>query len=428
MRAASFMLGWICLALFASSAHADACKQGAYGPGNGDFIVVVPLPNAQAAGQRYLFRDGRRGSTADADAPVTCLSDAVTIKKSDGARDRWELIPMTTSDTRFTSVGTELAGRLIEPSSKVVGGRPLVVMVHGSERTPALNSPYAYALAAQGMAVFVYDKRGTGGSEGEYTQNFELLATDAAAALAHAKTLAQGRFSRAGYFGGSQGGWVAPLAATRSAADFVAIGFGLVASPIDEDREQMISEARALGLDAEAMALINRLSASTARLLLSDFTQGYEELAQLKRELDQRPWSKQIHGEYSGDMLRLPEADLRRIGRPLFDDVELIWDYDAVAALKRLNTPLLWVLAAEDREAPIETTRSVLLDLKKAGKPIDIYLFPDTDHGMMEFVTKPDGSRTVTRITNGYLQLLGDWISGRKAAAYGRAQKLGTTE
>jgi pimeloyl-ACP methyl ester carboxylesterase len=427
MRAAS-LLGWICLALFASGAHADACKQGAYGPGDGDFVVVVPLPNAQAAGQRYLFRDGRRGSTADADAPVTCLADAVTIKKSNGGRDRWELIPMTANDTRFTSVGTELAGRLIEPSSKVVGGRPLVVMVHGSERAPALNSPYAYALAAQGMAVFVYDKRGTGGSEGEYTQNFELLATDAAAALAHAKTLAQGRFSRAGYFGGSQGGWVAPLAATRSVADFVAIGFGLVATPIEEDREEMISEARALGLDAEAMALINRLSASTARLLLSDFTQGYEELAQLKRELDQRPWSKQIHGEYSGDMLRLPEADLRRIGRPLFDNVELIWDYDAVAALKRLNTPLLWVLAAEDREAPIETTRSVLLDLKKAGKPIDIYLFPDTDHGMMEFITKPDGSRTVTRITNGYLQLLGDWISGQTAAAYGRAQKLGATE
>lgn len=203
------MLSWLCLALFASGVHA-ACKQGAYGSGDGDFVVVVPLPNSPAAGQRYMFRDGRRGSTADADAPVTCLADAVSIKKidgkkSDGVRDRWELIPMTTSDTRFTSVGTELAGRLIEPSSKAAGGRSLVVMVHGSERTSALNSPYAYSLAAQGMAVFVYDKRGTGGSEGEYTQNFELLATDAAAALAHAKTMAQGRFSRAGYFGGSQG-------------------------------------------------------------------------------------------------------------------------------------------------------------------------------------------------------------------------------
>jgi pimeloyl-ACP methyl ester carboxylesterase len=428
MRASSLVSAWICLALFAPGVFAaTACKQGAYGTRDGDFVVVVPLPNAQAAGQRYLFRDGRRGSTADPDAPVTCLADAVTIKNSAGKSDRWDQIPLTTTDAQFSSVGTQLAGRLIEPSGVPTSGRPLVVMVHGSERSPALNSSYAYALAAQGIAVFVYDKRGTGGSEGEYTQNFELLATDAAAALAQAKDMAKGRFSRAGYFGGSQGGWIAPLAATRSAADFVAVGFGLVASPIDEDREEMISEARALGLDQNAMTLINRLSAATARLVLSEFKQGYEDLAQVKREIDQHPWSQQIHGEYSGDMLRLSEDELRRIGRPLFDNVELIWDYDSVAALKRLNAPLLWVLAGEDREAPIETTRTALLDLKKSGKTIDLYLFPNTDHGMMEFVTNADGSRTMTRITNGYLQLLGDWIQGRTANAYGRGQKLGTT-
>ncbi len=264
-------------------------------------------------------------------------------------------------------------------------------MVHGSERTSALASPYAYSLAAQGIAVFVYDKRGTGASGGDYTQNFELLAADAAAAFAHAKTMTRGRISRAGYFGGSQGGWVAPLAATRSDAQFVAIGFGLVASPIEEDREQMISEARALGLDNAALALINRLSAATSRLVLSGFSQGYDELAQVRRELAQQPWSQRISGEYSGEIVRLTDDELRRLGRARFDNVELIWDYDSVAALRRVNVPVLWVLAGEDREAPIETTRAALLQLKKAGKPIDIYLFPNTDHGMTEFVTNADG-------------------------------------
>ena len=141
--------------------------------------------------------------------------------------------------------------------------------------------------------------------------------------------MARGRFSRSGYFGGSQGGWVAPLAATRSEADFVAIGFGLVASPIEEDREQMISEARALGLDSEALALINRLSEATSRLLLSAFSQGYDELAQVRRELAERPWSQRINGEYSGAMLRVPEDELRRVGRARFDNLELIWNYDA---------------------------------------------------------------------------------------------------
>jgi hypothetical protein len=421
---ASFALpAALCIALFAPAVQA-ACQQGAYTSERGDFVVIGPLPNSQSAAQRYLFRDGRRGSTAEDNAPVSCEDAAVTVKKSDGTAERWKQRPLSATDTQFSSVATKLVGRLIEPSGAGSSERPLVVMVHGSERTSPLSSVYAYALAAQGISVFVYDKRGTGASEGEYTQNFELLAADASAALAHARTMARGRFGRSGYFGGSQGGWVAPLAAARSHADFVAIGFGLVASPIEEDREQMISEARALGLKNDALALIDRLSAATSHLLMSGFTVGYEELEQVRRELARTSWSQQIHGEYSGEMLRVPNEELQRIGRARFDNLELIWNYDAVAALQRVNVPVLWILAGEDREAPIETSRKALLDLQAAGKPIDVYLFPDTDHGMVEFVTNPDGSRTATRITDGYLRLLGDWIQQRADGTYGRAQQL----
>ena len=87
-------------------------------------------------------------------------------------------------------------------------------------------------------------------------------------------------------------------------------------------------------------------------------------------------------------MLRMSNAELRRIGRARFDNLELIWDYDAVAALRRLRTPLLWVLAGEDREAPIETTRAALAELRAAGQPIDVYLFPGTDHGMIANTNK----------------------------------------
>lgn len=401
------------------------CDPGAYGPGDGDFVVVASVPSISPPGQRYLFRDGRRGSTTDPAAPVACLDGAVTVRDADGRSVRWPALSMSETDTEFSSVGTRLAGQLVEPAGAADSRRPLVVMVHGSERTPAIGNPYAYALAAQNIAVFVYDKRGTGASDGEYTQNFELLAEDAAAALVHARTMAQGRFGRAGYFGGSQGGWVAPLAATRSPADFVAVGFGLVASPIEEDRDQMISEARALGLGAEAIALIHRLSEATARLLLTEFTRGYDELARVRKGLASQPWARSIRGEYSGALLRLSEDELRRVGRPRFDNLELIWDYDSIDVLEELDAPLLWVLAGEDREAPVEGTRRALARLIAAGKPIDLYLFPDTDHGMVEFVENEDGSRTVTRITEGYLRLLGDWIKGTDAGPYGRAERIG---
>ena len=409
---------------FCAAAAAAECPTGAYGSGHdGDFVVATSVPSIPAPGQRYLFRDGRRGSTLEADSPVRCTADGMRVRGADGQSTLWPRIALQETDTTFVSVGSRLAGRLIEPETREPE-LPLVVMVHGSERTSATGSPYAYALAAQGIRVFAYDKRGTGESEGEYTQNFELLAEDAAAALAHARALAQGRFGRAGYFGGSQGGWVAPLAATRSDADFVAIGFGLVVSPIEEDREQMLSEARAAGLDAQAIEQINRLSRATARLLTSHFEDGFEELSALRRELAQSRWVASIEGEHSGAMLRTADADLRRLGRARFDNLELIWDYDAEAVLQRLDTPLLWVLAGEDREAPIENTRAALGSLVAAGKPVDVYLFPDTDHGMLEFRTLPDGSRQGTRITDGYLRLLGDWIKADATGHYGRGTRL----
>lgn len=393
-----------------------ACRPGIYGEGSDLVILGAPVPGADS--QRWLYIDGRRGMTGR-DSDLSCADDIVSVA---GRR----LSRRATGETasRFTSHETMLAGQLIEPPGPANPHRPLVVMVHGSEKTAAIGSVYGYALAAQGIGVFVYDKRGTGASEGIYSQNFELLADDAAAALAEARRLAPGRFGRAGYFGGSQGGWVAPLAATRSPADFVAVGFGLVASPIDEDRDQLLDEARIAGLDDRATDQVRRLSAATARIVGSHFERGHDALAALRREIGDAPWARTINGEYSGQMLRMDEADLRRIGRALFDNLGLIWDYDAVAALRRLRVPLLWVLAGADREAPIAQTRAALLGLARTGQPIDLYLFPDTDHGMVEYRIAADGARSPTRITDGYLRLLGDWIRGSPAGHYGRGERL----
>lgn len=122
-------------------------------------------------------------------------------------------------------------------------------------------------------------------------------------------------------------------------------------SPIEEDREQLFDEARRLQLDAADMERIARLSDATARLLSTNFNDGFEELAKVRADIGDAAWAKTIRGEYSGDMLKMSDADLRRIGGARFDNLELIWDYDAEAALRKLKVPLLWVMAGEDQEA-----------------------------------------------------------------------------
>lgn len=406
------------------AAAAELCTVSACGDGQGNIAVLGAPAAAPATGQRYLTLDGRRGATGDANAPVSCSGDVVSFRSPAGATQRWQRLPTRDTDATFISAGTTLVGQLIEPAGPADPTRPLVVLVHGSERTMAVAAIYQRMLVAQGISVFAYQKRGTGDSEGEYTQNFELLADDAVAALTKARALAAGRFGRAGYFGGSQGGWIAPLAATRSQADFVAIGFGLVVSPIEEDREQLFDEAQRMQLDAAALAQVGQLSDATAQLMRTHFNEGFEALARVRTQIGATPWAKTINGEYSGDMLRMSDTDLRRIGRARFDNLELIWDYDAEAALRRLKVPLLWVLAEQDRAAPIAATRTILGRLRGSGQPIETYLFPDTDHGMVEFRTDAEGNRVSTRITDGYLRLLADWIKQDVHGSYGRSRRL----
>src|SRR5205085_6791422 len=131
------------------------------------------------------------------------------------------------------------------------------------------------------------------------------------------------------FFGGSQGGWVAPLAATRTPVDFVAVGFGLISSPEEEDRDQVTGEMREMGYGQADIAAARQLAAAASRIAASHFTNGFREFQALKDRYSKRPWFGRLEGEYTGPMLRESDADLKRVGQPLFDNLELIWKYDA---------------------------------------------------------------------------------------------------
>ena len=409
------MLGHLLAALSAVSPPAATCPAGLFASADGrEQVVIVARPTGPF---RYTFLDGRRGDVGVAGSLLTCAEG----KLSSTGKDSWSPVEVRRTETYFQSHGSKLGATLLEPSGP--GPHPLVVFVHGSERTSPLASSYPLMLVAQGISVFAYDKRGTGRSEGEYTQNFELLADDAAAAMAEARRMTAGRFDRAGYFGGSQGGWIAPLAATRSQADFVAIGFGLMASPSDEDREQVLTEMREKGYGEPDLSEARNVAEATASLVRSRFTRGFEQLTEVKRLYGAKPWFAQIEGEFTGAVLREKEADLRHLGPALFDNLELIWDYDSRPTIAKLRIPQLWILAEADREAPPETTLAALQQLRDQGSDLAIYSFPQTDHGMIEFSQAADGSRTYSRITDGYFRLLGDWIKGETKGSYGRARR-----
>ncbi len=61
--------------------------------------------------------------------------------------------------------------------------------------------------------------------------------------------------------------------------------------------------------------------------------------------------------------------------------------------------------------------------MRAEGQPITVLEFPDTDHGIVEFETGPDGKRVSTRVADGYFRAVVDFArTGRlQQTPYGRA-------
>lgn len=350
--------------------------------------------------------DGKRVS-------FDCAEDTVNFAGAPGKR-----IPLQVTNVTFKGDGVQLAGRLVMPQG--AARVPIVVLVHGSEHTSALDF---YSLQrqfpAEGIGVFVYDKRGTGKSGGRYTQDFSLLANDAIAAVNEAKRLAGARAGRIGYQAGSEGGWVAPLAAKRAPVNFVIVGFGLAVSPLAEDREAIAYNMQSQGYGPEVMAKAMQIADASAAILLSDFRTGYDRLDRLKARYGNEPWFKYVRGDVTWALLAWPPEQLKQKGPVLFAGVPL--RYDPMPVLRTLETPQLWILGREDADAPSAETIKRLRGLQSTGHPITLAVFPHAEHGIYDYETAAGGEREDTRNPQGYFAMMRDFIlHGRlERAAYG---------
>ena len=112
----------------------------------------------------------------------------------------------------------KLAGLLMVPEGE--GPFPTVVIIQGSGPSFRDNGWYLSIvkhLQDNGIAVLIPDKRGCEKSEGEWIgASFDELANDAISAIEFIKTQDRFEYSYIGLVGMSQGGWIAPVAETKS--------------------------------------------------------------------------------------------------------------------------------------------------------------------------------------------------------------------
>lgn len=424
------MLTTLLAALLASAAPATDCHVGSYRLSDGSALDIGTSDDntlrwrridgstgklKRGAGDSWTSTFGWTDRPDGKDVQFTdCANGKITFDGKQGER-----IPFQVQETTFAGDGgTRLVGRLILPPGK--GKVPVVVLVHGSEKDSARAfDAMQREFPIEGVGAFVYDKRGTGASDGQYTQDFSVLANDAVAAVAEARRLAGARAGRVGYRGGSQGGWVAPLAATRTKVDFMIVGYGLAISPLEEDREAVAFQMTLKGYDQSVIDKAWELSDAVGLILSSELTEGFDQLDAAKAKYGKEPWYKDVRGDFSYLVLPMSSAEIREKGKAYMWHTP--WHYDAMPVLEKLQTPQLWELGGDDIDAPSGETLRRLASLQAKGLPITTALFPHTEHGITEYELTKDGERVSTRYAAGYMQLAIDFAKGTLHPPYGNS-------
>lgn len=280
----------------------------------------------------------------------------------------WDVIEQ---DITFESAGIKLAGTLFSPKSIQNGPAVVVVQQTGSKKR---DDPYSMQIAksfnAIGFSVFLYDRRGQGESKGDSTRpRYQTLAEDAVAGKQAIADTDAVHAKKIGYWGISQGGWLAMEAANISDPAFVIS----VSSPLTTPGEQMEFLAYNYillrhGKEAARQALKAR------RAVMDDFFRGkksHKSARSILAEIQDEPWF---------ELTFMPSSD------ELPETVEeTSWihemDYNPVPAYQDVEAPLLFILGGEDIDIPVKRTLEIREGLDEPSHS-ELVVIPGANHSM----------------------------------------------
>jgi putative intracellular protease/amidase/pimeloyl-ACP methyl ester carboxylesterase/YHS domain-containing protein len=316
----------------------------------------------------------------------------------------------TEEQVRFSNKDVSLAGTLLVPRGR--GPHPAIVMTHGSGPQRRWRGIFEQLWVRRGVAVLSYDKRGVAQSTGDWTRSsFTDLADDAVAGANFLKTRPDIDGGRIGFWGLSQGGWIAPLAAYRfGQAAFVITVAGGGLSP--ERQELLDTEAELRDAHFTEAEIAEALAFQKAKNRFMRTGDGWEEYAGLRQVGKDKKW----YGFGNTDAWGPGTKD-----HPYWESCRLIYFYDPAPALRGLCCPVLFISGALDSPKAVrENVANYRSWLQEAGnKDVTVKVFPGAGHNV--FLDEPGWpemlARARLRYAPGYLELVEDWVARHAGAS-----------
>lgn len=303
----------------------------------------------------------------------------------------------TEGDVSFVSRGNRLRGTLVTPRD--LGRRHAgIVSLHGSgPSTRWLALSRARRFARAGYAMLIFDKPGSGESQGDWTMtSLDEMAQDAVAALDYLRSRPEVDPGRVGFWGHSQAGWVISRAGSMSdkIAFAIVLAGGGAAPRVVEDYGYLgrLKHAGASPASADkAMAWVRNYY---------DYIrtgQGYDALVGLLKADADTEWVKALD---TPNVYPTPEQ------QPKW---QWVATYDPASDIQRIKFPVLLLFAEKDESSPSEQSLSLWrAGLRKAGnRRVNWKIFASAEHHFL-VPAQTDGWPS---IAPGYYETQIDWLN-----------------
>ena len=311
--------------------------------------------------------------------------------------------------TNARATGVTLQGTFSKPAG--VGPFPTVVLIagsgpHGRDEEVLGHKVFlvlADYLTRQGVAVLRYDKRGIGGSTGNYgTATTADFASDAEAAVNYLKTRTDVDQKHIGLLGHSEGGIIAPAVAVADPA----VGFVVLMAGPGVRGDEILKTQSALIAWANGVSEADVAKDQALRAQAFAIVEASSDAADARTKLDAAATKAVASGQLKKEIAGQSVATITSPWMYYF------LRYDPTPILQRMRVPVLALDGSLDLQVEPKENLAAIKAALKDDQDVTVTELPGLNHLFQDATTgSPNEYGTIEETLSPVaLRAIGDWI------------------